>query len=282
MEKALTTCKNCGNSFSGKFCNSCGEKVYGEHDRSLFHFFEEGFHFVTHFEGSFLTTIKTFILSPGKVSDDYCYGIRKKYFKPLSLFLLLVVIYLLFPRFEGLNMRLPYHEKGLVYGNYASEKIKAVLANTHLTETQLEEAFHAKGEKTSKFLLLILIPLTALWFWLLTFRKRKYFFDQIIFATEANCIFILFGFLIFPLILKLIEIPYRAAFQSPLMFSDLTSSIIIYIVVCVYVSIGSRRFYQLNRMQSVLFGILFYAAHGIIVGVIYKFLSFVITINQIH
>src|SRR5690348_17578368 len=30
MQKEMTdhTCKNCGNRFSGKFCNQCGEKVY--------------------------------------------------------------------------------------------------------------------------------------------------------------------------------------------------------------------------------------------------------------
>src|SRR5687767_10494276 len=102
-------CKNCGTSFTGKYCNECGEKRYTEHDRTVTHFVEEGVHFLTHFEGTFFTTLRYIFTRPGKLSADYCFGIRKSLFKPLSLFLLLCIIYLLFPVFEGLNMRLNYH-----------------------------------------------------------------------------------------------------------------------------------------------------------------------------
>src|SRR4051812_49053712 len=104
MQKLMTdhTCKNCGNRFNGKFCNQCGEKVYTDKDRSVLHFVEEGFHFLTHFDGNFITTLKAIFIRPGQLSQDYSIGIRKKYFKPLSLFLILVVLYLLFPMFRGL------------------------------------------------------------------------------------------------------------------------------------------------------------------------------------
>ena len=59
--------------------------------------------------GTFFNTLKKIFTKPGQLSVDYCNGKRKTYFKPLSLFLLLVVVYLLFPVFEGLNMKLYYH-----------------------------------------------------------------------------------------------------------------------------------------------------------------------------
>ena len=92
MQPNPLICKNCGNSFTGKYCNQCGEKVYGEKDKSVFHFFEEGLHFITHFDGTFFNTLKKLFTQPGQLSVDYCNGKRKSYFKPLSLFLLLVVI----------------------------------------------------------------------------------------------------------------------------------------------------------------------------------------------
>src|SRR5437868_6771196 len=103
------TCRNCGYHFTGKYCNRCGEKVLVEKDKRLIHFFEEGLHFITHFDGTLLTTVKTIITKPGKISEDYCNGIRKIYFKPQSFFLLLVILYLFFPYFEGLNMDMSYH-----------------------------------------------------------------------------------------------------------------------------------------------------------------------------
>src|SRR5688500_3391743 len=112
----VNNCKNCNHSFTGKYCNVCGEKVYSGHDKEIKHVFEEAFHFLTHFEGKFLTTIKTIFTNPGMLSLDYCNGIRKKYFKPISLFLMIVILYLLFPLFEGLNMRLQYHQSQSLYG----------------------------------------------------------------------------------------------------------------------------------------------------------------------
>ena len=117
MQTPSHICKNCNHAFTGKYCNHCGEKVYSEKDRSVLHFFEEGLHFITHFEGTFFNTLKKIFTRPGQLSVDYCNGKRKTYFKPLSLFLLLVVLYLLFPFFEGLNMKLYYHVHHPLYGS---------------------------------------------------------------------------------------------------------------------------------------------------------------------
>ena len=173
MQPVVHICKNCNNSFSGKYCNRCGEKVYNEKDKSVLHLFEEGLHFITHFEGTFFNTLKKIFAKPGQLSVDYCQGKRKTYFKPLSLFLLLVVVYLLFPVFEGLNMKLYYHMHHAIYGQYAMQESRDVMMQKHLTDEQLTTLFQQKSEKASKFLLLVLLPLTALFFWLLSFKKRK-------------------------------------------------------------------------------------------------------------
>src|SRR5215212_1703948 len=209
MQPIPVTCKNCGNRFTGKYCNDCGEKVYTEHDRTALHFFEEGFHFLTHFEGRFFTTIKTLFSRPGQVSRDYTFGIRKKYFKLLSLFLLLVVLYLLFPVFEGLNMKLYYHTHHSLYGNYAMKKAQALMQEKHLTDAEITALFQKASEKTSKFLLVLIIPLTALCVWPVTFKKRKYFFDQMVFATEVNCVYLIWGFLTLPILLRIFEWVYH-------------------------------------------------------------------------
>jgi hypothetical protein len=275
-------CKNCGNSFTGKYCNQCGEKVYGEKDKSVFHFFEEGLHFITHFDGTFFNTLKKLFTQPGQLSVDYCNGKRKSYFKPLSFFLLLVVLYLLFPVFEGLNMRVYYHVHHDLYGRYATRKVIEVMAQKHLTPIQLEDVFHQKSEKVSKFLLLILLPLTALFFWLLTYKKRKYFFDQMVFSAEVNCMYLLWGFLVLPLLLTIFEKTYHLLMNANFNFEDPYVGIITYTLLCIYTGAGARRFYQIKRGQSIGFAVLFFIAHNIIVQYIYKFILFYIVIHQIH
>ena len=282
MKSATLTCKNCGNHFEGKYCNQCGEKVYSEKDKSVFHLFEEGLHFITHFEGTFFNTLKKIFTQPGQLSVDYCNGKRKTYFKPLSFFLLLVVLYLLFPVFEGLNMKLYYHTHHILYGNYARRMVIDIMTQKHLADGQVESLFHPVSEKVSKFLLVILLPLTALFFWLLTFKKRKYFFDQMVFSAEINCMYLLWGFLLLPLLLFIFEEIWHLLTNNYLNVADEALGIITYALLCIYTGAGARRFYKITKWQSAGFAILFYIAHLIIVQYIYKFILFYIVIHQIH
>ncbi len=281
MEPKLTDCKNCGKAFAGQYCNHCGEKIYHEHDRSVLHFFEEGFHFITHFDGKFFNTVRLIFTRPGQLSADYCYGIRKRYFKPLSLFLLLVVIYLLFPAFEGLNMKLHYHLHSF-YGNYATRTVNEIMRTHHLTEDQLSETFAHKSEKVSKFLLMVMIPLTALFLWPFTFRKRRLFFDQMVFSAEINSFFLLWGFLLLPFLFFAGQWIYHKVSGLYLLADDAGLGMLMYLVFCIYIAVAARRFYKLTLAQSIGLSVLFYFIHEIIVQGLYKFLLFVIAIHQIH
>jgi Protein of unknown function (DUF3667) len=282
MNDARVACKNCGNNFLGKFCNNCGEKVYSDHDKSILHFFEEGFHFITHFEGTLFTTIKTMFSRPGQLSVDYCNGIRKKYFKPLSLFLILIIFYLLFPILEGLNMKLQYYPKANYYGNFAQAKIDKTITQTGMSMQILSEKFHVKGEKTSKFLLITIIPFTALIFYGIAFFKRRYFFDHMVFSSEINSFYLLWGFLLLPALMISLSFFSQLITGKGLPFSDEVIGIVIYSVMCLYLARAVKRFYQLKWWQTLLFLVIFYFSHTFIVYTLYKFLLFVTVINQIH
>ena len=266
------TCKNCLNQFTGKFCNECGEKVYSI-DRSFKHLFAEVFHFFTHFEGTFFNTVKAMAVSPGRISADFTAGIRKRYFKPVPFFLFVVILYLLFPIYEGLNMRLRFHQHGW-YGQYATEQITKVREKKNYTFEELEEAFHDKGEKTSKFLLVIIIPIAAMVSYLLAFKRRSFFFDHFIFSTEASSFLILWGFLILP-IFSIITVVAGFNFLN----SDGPIGIFMLLGVLIYLYFAARRFFKMNFWLSALYALFFSAALWIILMHIYKFILFVITIR---
>lgn len=280
LEPAI--CKNCGARFTGKFCSHCGEKRYTDHDRTVKHFWEEGIHFLTHFEGTFFKTLRYIFTRPGMLSADYCYGIRKSLFKPLSLFLLLCILYLLFPVFEGLNMRLYYHVNGSVYNSYARQEVIDVMQQNNWTDAQVAEAFHKQSTKVSKFLLLILIPLTALFFWLFTYKKRNYFFDQMVFSTEINSVYLIWGFMLLPLLLTVFQLLYEAITGATYPFTDWGVGIILYALLLFYVVLACRRFYGVRTAYAIVIAVFFYIAHYIIVQIIYKFILFVISIKLLQ
>jgi len=273
-----TVCKNCGNAFSGKFCNNCGEKVYTDKDKSVKHLLLDGLHFITHLEGSFFNTAITLFKSPGKFSLDYCNGLRKKYFKPLSFFLLLVILYLLFPLSEGLNVSPHDHVTHSLYGKYAMGKATKVIQRRHWSDAEFGEAFRHASEKVSKFLLFLIIPVMALVSWAFSFKKCKYFHDNFVFSIEANSFFILWTFLIFPLIFRLIIYPLFPGMGEN---SDVYLTIINFCFFLIYLFFASKRFFGFSWWYSIIYALSFVFFLAVFFQYVYKFILFYITIHLI-
>jgi hypothetical protein len=127
-----------------------------------------------------------------------------------------------------------------------------------------------------------LLPITALFFWALTNKRRKYFFDQMVFATEINSVYLIWGFMIMPLLLTIFEAIFKLVTGNYLQVNDEFIGIIIYAVLLLYVTIAAKRFYGLKTWPAIGLAFLFYLAHYIIVQLIYKFLLFFITIKFLH
>lgn len=272
----MNFCKNCSAPVTEKFCGKCGEKVYADSDKSLKHLFEEAFHFMTHFEGKFFTTLLTMIKSPGRLSLDYCSGIRKKYFRPLSFYLLLIIAYLLFPVFEGLNMKLKYYYGNPMFGSYAEHRAEEVRIRKNYSEEKMAEVFHQKGEKTSKFMLFIVLPFMAFFSYAIGFRKRKFYFDHFIFTTEVTSFYLLFGFLILPLLVILVSRTGVRLFSS-----EGWIGFVIYSGVSIYASIAAGKFFRFQKVMNILYGLLFCFALVAFVQFIYKFILFNVVIALI-
>ncbi|MBV9960753.1 MAG: DUF3667 domain-containing protein [Parafilimonas sp.] len=303
------TCKNCGNIFNGNYCNECGEKVYTEHDKTVLHFFEDAVHFLTHFDSGFLNNIKTIFTKPGKFSFDYCEGKRKKYLKPLSFFMVLVVLYLIFPMATGLNMPFDFYLRDKNYAqkllehrtgvkvdslyneifkasgkiNFSSPQAKYVYQVSYADSilhrypkiVSLEKNYDHLSEKTSKILLLVIIPLTALALYAVSFYKRRYFFDHLVMATELNSFFVMFDFLITPLIIKFAVIVAPGIITH---FSDEDVGILLYVIFAVFSSIAFRLFYNEAWYLSIPKAIFIAYIHSQIIQVVYKFLLFTVTL----
>src|SRR5215204_6994767 len=80
------TCKSCGNTFTGLYCNQCGEKVIEPKDRSLRTFLSNILLFVSLADSRFFKTLWLTIKNPGFLSKEYADGRRVNYLRPLQLF----------------------------------------------------------------------------------------------------------------------------------------------------------------------------------------------------
>lgn len=273
MNTNSITCKSCSNVFTGKFCNNCGEKLYNDHDKSLKHLFDDVFHFFTHFDNKFLKTVKLVLFKPGYLSSQYCEGIRKPYFKPVSLFIICVILYLLFPFFSGLNMQFgTYHSSNYTYAPFVQPAIQQKLQNNAISIDQLATRYNQASPKFAKVMILLYLPLSALALSILFSRRKKYYFDHFILSTELNSFYILIGFLVVPIFAYAMISVWPA---SERFFKD--GSVFFKMVLGLYLvvfAVALRRFYKERWIWIVIKAIIFLLLFMFVIRFLYNLLLF--------
>ena len=196
-------CLNCTPSFSGNFCNHCGEKVINPADRSLKRLIFQLGELLFNLDNKFLRSIKALTLRPGKLSYHFSFGPRKRFLSPMSIFIILSVLYFLFPVFQTFNSTLNTH---LNFGFYSDHAAQMVMEHTKGDEQILNEYTLVFNESTGNygkmvifiFVILLTIPMS-----ILNYNQEKYVADHIMTSFEVMAFLILLNALILPCIVYL-------------------------------------------------------------------------------
>jgi len=269
---APTPCKNCAADLHGKYCASCGQQVYHDKDKTLPALVRDAWHFMTNFDGKIFKTLKTIYTKPGQLALDYSAGIRQRYYKPISFYLLIVLIYLLFPLMSGMNMEMKFYKGTPIMGRYMGAQIEALCTVQGISEAALAEQFNAKSRNIAKFLLLLLIPLSLPLLYLLYFRRRAYLFDRLILLAEINTFYLLTYFLIAPLLL----LPFMYIFKV-----TLSDRIIVPFMVVTFIGYCTavfRKVFGEAWWRSLLKGSLFCLLFLLVVVNVYRLIVFEVTL----
>lgn len=100
-------CKNCGNLFTGNYCNNCGQPA--DTHRIDFHFLWHDIrHGLFHFDEGLLYSFKELFVRPGYTVREFIEGKRIKHFKPISLVIVLAVTYGLLYHNFGIDNTKPF------------------------------------------------------------------------------------------------------------------------------------------------------------------------------
>ena len=87
----IKTCKSCGFSGTGNYCNNCGQ-LFLVKRISIPGLLQDVLHFFTHLEKGFGYTLKQLAIAPGHMQRCYLEGKRSIYQKPFSLFFICATI----------------------------------------------------------------------------------------------------------------------------------------------------------------------------------------------
>lgn len=85
---------NCGTTVQGRYCHVCGQENV-EPKETFWHMVTHFFYDITHFDGSFFTTLKDLLFKPGFLSTEYMLGRRKKYLHPIRMYVFTSAVFFL-------------------------------------------------------------------------------------------------------------------------------------------------------------------------------------------
>lgn len=188
-------CLNCGEEHEGKFCHKCGEKKLNREDFTVKKFFTQTIDVFTHFDSNVLKSAWMVTTKPGLLAAEYIRGKRVPYSKPVQLFFLINIVYFLVLYYIGFDVvtnPLKDHMNHFVYGGLATSMVNEKLQSHKISMNDYENKFYDTIYVDSKLLIILMIPLFALFLKLIFFRQKRLYYEHLVFATYFFCFILLF------------------------------------------------------------------------------------------
>ncbi len=231
----MTTCKNCENTFEGKYCPNCSQKA-DTHRFTLKHFTHELFHAFTHADKGIFFLMKELFIQPGNVAREFNSGKRKKYFNPITYLLLIMALQIFLS------------EKTHIM-DFSMEQIQStqtdVSSQAELKKiTEVVQTAQRLIQEHSKLFNLLFLPILALLIWVF-FKRSGNNYAEVLVLTVLYLAQVLLFFII------LCIIPFLIYPQSVLITINLYG-----ILTYVYMIIAIKQFFQQRWLPTIVKGLI--------------------------
>jgi hypothetical protein len=171
-------CLNCENELltGQNFCAGCGQTAT-VHRLTTHDVVHEALHYFTHADKGILILIKELATRPGQVARQFIAGKRKRYFSPLSFFLLVAgfYVFMMTTLNKGSHSVIPAEQRAAA-AKIPDQKIRAkVLAAFDRSDKAINFINHY-----SNFVSMFAIPLITFFVWLFYLKGRYNYTEHLI------------------------------------------------------------------------------------------------------
>jgi hypothetical protein len=271
-------CGNCGAGLTGRFCSQCGEKQLTPRDYTVGHFLEDAIDGFTHLDTKFLRTFKLLIRKPGELSNAFFHGGRSRYTKPLSLFIIINIVFFLVQPHTGLF--------GYKYAHYVTNPSHLSAVQGHLAKTRESPVtyaarFDANLQNQKKSLLIVAVPVLALFMLIIFAGTGRTYAEHLVFSVQVYAFLLAYlaataFFFLLPIILALHATGSVGISIARRVESEFSIDLVLLVGVTVYMYLGFRRAYQTSRIRSGISAILLSSAVGLLIGLYHNLLFYVV------
>lgn len=245
----MSRCISCDLDGSGTYCSNCGEILQPKRlsFKDVFHDF---FSNVLQLDGPLILTVKTLLVAPGELLTQYFKGVRKKYYKPLALYALVVSVYYLVFYAVGLdNEAVLMHFNGSEQGDGVSKEIQTWNQNfLEFLRTYL------------KFIGVAIIPFQVIVTrWFVKLRSLN-FIETLVMWLYINSILTLSGFITMWLTFINVSWYYNCSFALNIL----------------YVAYVFKNFFQYSWLKAIIKSVLVSATAFLLIMLIMIFLGMIV------
>lgn len=184
-----TQCLNCGTTIAGNFCYQCGQSIRDTTDRSIGKLLGDFLDNIFFFDNRFVISLRYLFWYPSRMTVEFLAGKRKKFVSPVSLFLFVNVIYFFVNPLSDYSISLE-DQYSQPYGPLIKDWINGKLQNEGLDFRNYSVTYQNMSDTISKSILIINIPMIALGVYFMAFKKRRFYYDSLIFTFHFFSLFL--------------------------------------------------------------------------------------------
>lgn len=250
-----THCANCDAPLADRYCGRCGQDSHAS--LSFGHFTHELVEGLFHVDSKFWRTLRTLLIRPGLLTQQYLDGKRNSYSPPFRSYLVISVAYFIVASiFDTVGSRViaPTGQeltaadcaKMAAHPGWALQFVPDLEAQCTRALSNDRRALSTAVENLLPKVMFVVLPLVALvQFWIFR-RQRPLYLENLVFVLHFQSFYYLAG---------AITMLLASAIGAFTPYRDLIGQafeLVVYVGSFVYLFIAERRVYRASRLKIVL------------------------------
>lgn len=271
-------CATCQSKLDGNFCSQCGEQRLNQKLRSLHYIISDIIQDLTSIDGKFWKTSKTILVHPGKLEYHYHIGKRVCYLKPITLFFILNVLFVMVSPISDFYVTLDDQMSLQGYSPYIKPLLNDYLREQSINYQAFEQNYDQLVVVLARSLIILEVPIFALACSVVLYNKKYYSGDYFNFSLNLHSWLLMwiiiamapaFIFAIFVYLLELTIDPNEIYY------------LLLPIGLAVYLFFAMRRMFGLTWWQSLWRVFLLLPAYAFS-HIIFRFIQFLLTASLVE